>query len=338
MIRQLTFAAPGVVEWREAAEPALASAAAAIVRPIVLGRCDLDVGFVRGLAPMAPGEPIGHEMIGEVVDVGDAVAHVRPSQRVIVPSQISCGACRNCRRGFTGRCLSVPFGAGFGMGRPGNSGCAAADLVHVPYADAMLVPLPAGADPVAMIGAADMAADSWRAVAPQLADRPGASVLVMGGLASIIGVYAAGLAIVLGAGRVDYADDDPARLAAARAYGANPITLPAELPIQYEIVVDARGTPDTLIQAIRATEPEGHLTSVTIHLAETTPVPMREMYHKGIFLRTGRANVRTNIPPLLDCCTAHGFRPDLVATTLYAFDDAPAAWMDDALRTAAARD
>ena len=336
-MRQLTFAAPGVVEWREVAAPTLASAAAAIVRPIVLGRCDLDVAFVRGMAPLAPGEPIGHEMIGEVVDIGDAVVHVRPGQRVIVPAQISCGTCRNCRRGFTGRCQSVPFGAGFGMGRPGNNGCAAADLVHVPYADAMLVPLPATADPVALIGAADMAADSWRAVAPQLAERPGATVLVMGGLPSVIGLYAAGLAVALGAGRVDYADDDPARLAAAAAYGATPVALPGDLPIQYEIVVDARGTPDALLQAIRATEPEGLLTSVTIHLGDATPLPMREMYHRGISLRTGRANVRTNIPPLLDCCRAHGFRPDLVATTLYGFDEAPAAWMDDALRTAAVR-
>lgn len=336
-MRRLTFAGVGAVEWREAAAPAITSAAAAVVRPIVLGRCDLDVAFVRGAFPLAPGQPIGHEMIGEVVDIGDGVTSVVPGQRVIVPSQISCGDCRNCRRGFTGRCQSVPFGAGFGMGRPGDFGCAAADLVLVPYADAMLVPLPQGADPVAMIGAADMAADSWRAVAPQLAERPGANVLVMGGSARVIGVYAAGLAVVLGAGRVDYADDDPARLAAARAYGAMTIRLPTEIADQYEIVVDARGTPETLIQAIRATEPEGILTSLTIHLGPTTPLPMMEMYHKGIFLRTGRANVRTSIPPVLDCC-AHGFAPDRIATSLYDFDDAPAAWMDDALRTAAARD
>ncbi|OYY68770.1 alcohol dehydrogenase catalytic domain-containing protein [Sphingomonas sp. 28-63-12] len=337
-MRQLTFVRPGLVEWREAALPVLASDMAALVRPIVLGRCDLDVGFVRGLAPMATGEPIGHEMIGEVVDIGDGVRHIRPGQRVIVPSQISCGDCRNCRRGFTGRCQSVPFAAGYGMGRPGDFGCAAADLVLVPYADAMLVPLPAGADPVAMIGAADMAADSWRAVGPQLAERPGASVLVMGGLASVIGIYAAGLAVALGAGRVDYADEDSGRLAQAAAYGASPITLPGNLPMLYEIVVDACGSAETLIQAIRATEPEGVLTSVTIHLREMTPLPMLEMYHKGIVLRTGRANVRTNIPPTLDCCYAHGFRPDRVETRLYGFDAAPAAWMDSALRTAAVRD
>jgi threonine dehydrogenase-like Zn-dependent dehydrogenase len=125
-MRQLTFVAPGAVEWREVPDAALRSGIEALVRPLVLGRCDLDVGFVRGLAPMRPGEPIGHEMIGEVVAVGDLVRSVRPGQRVIVPAQINCGTCRDCRRGFTGRCQSVPFGSGYGMNRDGDWGCASA--------------------------------------------------------------------------------------------------------------------------------------------------------------------------------------------------------------------
>jgi threonine dehydrogenase-like Zn-dependent dehydrogenase len=337
MMRQLTFVSAGHVEWRDCAEPQIGSGIEAIVRPLVLGRCDLDVGFVRGVAPMKTGEPIGHEMIGEVVAIGDAVQRIKPGQRVIVPSQISCGTCRNCRRGFTGRCASVPFGAGYGMGRDGDYGCAAADLVRVPFADAMLAPLPDGADPVAMIGAADMALDAWRAVAPQLVERPGATVLVMGGLASVIGIYAAGIAKALGAAHVDYVDHDEARLAQAARYGVNTVRMPVELTMQYEIVVDAAGTAETLLQAIRATEPEGLVTSVVIHLRPTTPMPLLEMYHKGIVYRTGRANVRTQMEPLLSLC-AHGhFRPDAIETKLYTFDDAPAAWIDDAVRTVASR-
>ncbi len=337
-MRQLTFVAPGKVEWREATEPRIGGDGEALVRPLVLGRCDLDVGFVRGKAPMNSGEPIGHEMIGEIVDLGSGASGLQIGQRVIVPSQISCGACRNCRRGFTGRCQSVPFGAGYGMGREGGYGCAASDLVRIPYAGAMLVPLPAAFDPIAMIGAADMAADSWRAVAPQLSARPGASVLIMGGAASVIGIYAAGLAVSLGAGLVDYADNDEDRLRQAAAYGANPIRRPADLERQYEIVVDADGEADTIVQAIRATEPEGLFTSVTIHMRPLTGLPLIEMYFKGISLHTGRANVRAALTPLLDHCAHGGFRPDLVETKLYDFDDAPYAWLDDAaVRTASAR-
>ncbi len=337
-MRQLTFVRPGLVEWRDVAAPTIQTGLDALVRPLVLGRCDLDVAFVRGVAPMRKGEPIGHEMIGEVVDVGDLVRSVTPGQHVIVPSQISCGTCRNCRRGFTGRCQSVPFGAGYGMNRDGAFGCAAADLVRVPYADAMLVPLPMGANPVAMIGAADMALDAWRAVGPQLRERPGASVLVMGGLASVIGIYAAGIAVALGAGRVDYVDDDPRRLAEAVKYGANAIARPCELTEVYEIVVDADGQADTLVQALRATEPEGLFTSVSIHLRPLTGLPLIELYHKGITFRTGRANVRAQIEALLPLCTHGHFDPAMIDTRIYAFDDVPAAWLDDAVRTAAARD
>lgn len=337
-MRQLTFVEKGRVEWWDAPNARVTSGLEALVRPVVLGRCDLDVGFVQGLAPLSPGEPIGHEMIGDVLDVGDCVTRVRPGQRVIVPSQISCGACRNCRRGYTGRCQSVPFAASYGMGRQGGYGCAAADLVRVPFADAMLVPLPVGADPAALIGAADMALDSWRAVGPQLADRPGATVLIMGGLASVIGIYAAGLAVALGAGQVDYADDDDARLAEAQRFGATPVRLPADLPNRYEIVVDAGGSEEVLHQAIRATEPEGILTSVTIHLRPLTGIPLAEMYRDGITFRTGRPNVRNNIEPVLACCEHGHFRPGLITTKLYGFDNAPAAWMDPGLRTAATRD
>ena len=336
-MRQLTFVQPGQVEWREAVDARVDGSLDAMVRPLVLGRCDLDVGFLRGAAPLAAGAPIGHEMIGVIMEVGDSVRRMTPGQVVIVPSQISCGSCRNCRRGFTGRCQSVPLGAGYGMVREGGFGCAAADLVRVPYSDAMLVPLPDDADPVAMIGAADMAVDAWRAVGPQLQARPGASVLVMGGQAAVIGIYAAGIAVAGGAGRVDYVDDDAGRLAQAARYGARPISRPCELDALYEIVVDADGAAETLVQAIRATEPDGVLTSVTIHMRPLTGFPMIEMYFKGISLVTGRANVRPAMEPVLALCRHGQFRPSNLETKLYDFDEAPAAWMDPAVRTAASR-
>lgn len=337
-MRQLTFVAPGHAEWRETAAPRIESAREAIVRPLVLGRCDLDAAYMRGLAPMAAGEPIGHEMIGEVIEVGDAVTRIQPGMRAIVSAQINCGHCRKCRLGLTGRCESVPFGASYGMGRAGGYGCAAADLVRVPFADAMLVPLPDNADPVALIGAADMAADSWRAVAPQLAERPGARVLVMGGLASVIGIYAAGLAVTLGASDVAYADTDSARRAQAVRYGARAIELPGDLGGPYEIVVDAAGSVEALHQALRAAEPEALVTGVVIHFGATTPLPLLDLYMKGAHIRFGRANCRAQHEPLLACCLHQGFRPDLIDTSRHEFDDAPAAWADPAIRAIAVRD
>lgn len=337
-MRSLVFAGPGHVEWRELPDARVRGAAEAVVRPIVIGRCDLDIGYVRGLAPMPVGAPIGHEIIGEVVDTGDGVRSVRPGDRVVVPAQISCGTCRNCRRGFTGRCQSVPFAASYGMGREGDFGGGAADLVRVPFADAMLVPLPADADPVEWIGFTDMAQDAYRAVGPQLRERPGARVLVIGGLPAVIGIYAAGLAVACGAGAVDYYDDDATRLAEAARFGANPIVRGADEPGgMYEVVVDSSITPQSLIEAFRFAEPEALVTSVGIHFGATAEAPFMEAYHKGITYRTGRPNCRQHMEAVRDLCCSGAFQPQHLTTEIFAFDDAPSAWMSGALRTAASR-
>ena len=143
-MRQLTFIGPEKLEWRELPEPKLRGQGEAIVRPIVVGRCDLDTAYVRGRIPLATGSAIGHECIAEVVDLSGDISSFAIGQRVIVSPQICCGTCAFCRRGLTGRCASVPFAASYGMGREGDYGGAASDLMRVPYAKAMLVPLPKG--------------------------------------------------------------------------------------------------------------------------------------------------------------------------------------------------
>lgn len=335
MMRSLIFAGPDKVEWQERPDPVVSNGKQAIVKPLVIGRCDLDVGFVRGLAPMAPGAPLGHEVVGVVKEVGDNVCNFQPGDIVVVSAQISCGECRMCKLGLTGRCEAVPFAASYGMGREGDYGGAAADLVLVPFADAMLFPLPAGANPVDWIGFADMAQDGYRAVAPQLAERPGARVLVIGGAAAVIGLYATGIAVALG-GEVDYYDDDEARLTEAKNYGANAIHRGRDEPTGfYEIVVDASLNAESILEAFRFAGPEALVTSVSIHFGATTPVPLMEAYHKGVTFRTGRPNCRATMEPLSQLCCAEHFKPQLITTKAFDFDDTPEAWLDPAVRTIA---
>lgn len=80
--------------------------------------------------------------------MGPDVESFSPGQTVLVPWQISCGVCGMCGRGFTTSCERTPHRAGFGFGADGGSyGGALADLLRVPYADAMLVNLPNAVDP-----------------------------------------------------------------------------------------------------------------------------------------------------------------------------------------------
>ena len=225
-MRQLLVEGPGRTRWADVPDVDLSSPAAAIVRPLAVATCDLDVAVLRGRYPFEYPYPFGHEAVAEVLDVGDDVRTVRPGDLVVVPFQISCGECGPCTRGRTGNCASVPRLSTFGLGTMGGLawGGLLADCALVPYADAMLVRVPNGIAPAAIASVSDNIADAWRTVGPQLQAQPGAEVLVVGGDAgpNSIGLYATGLAVALGAARVEYADNDPVRLAVAADLGAVP--------------------------------------------------------------------------------------------------------------------
>lgn len=335
-MRQLVIEQPGRLAWRECARPRLQSGLDAVVRPLVVGRCDLDVAFVRGVVPIPKDSALGHECIAEIVEVGDRVSTLAPGQRVLVSAQINCGVCGMCRSGYTGRCSSVPFGASFGMGRAGDFGGALADYQRVPFADAMLVPLPSALDPIETISVADMALDAWRAVGPPLRERPGACVLVAGGSPAVIGLYAAAIALAMGAAEVVYMDEDEERRSRAEFIGARCASRGDALGARFDIVVDACGDPAALAQTLSYAAPEAIVTSVTVYLNGPVSLPLRDLYFKGITFRTGRPNVRPAMEHVLGLCRAGAFKPNAVPATVFDFERAVEAWMSEELRTAVA--
>jgi threonine dehydrogenase-like Zn-dependent dehydrogenase len=333
MMRQLTFLLPGKFEWRDVAAPRIASGRQAIVRPLAVARCDLDLYIAIGAAPFGGPFAFGHEAVAEVVDAGED-AGVKPGDRVVVPFQISCGACDNCQRGYTNSCSAVPLYSAYGLAGNGRKdfGGALADLMLVPFADHMLVPMPHGVDPVVAASACDNIADGWRGVAPHLAARPGASVLVVGGLAQSVGIYAAGSAVALGAGRVLYLDDNAENRKRASALGADvgPLALGdgREASEQFDIVVEAAGNAPDLAFAVRSTAANGTLTSVSMHFDAATPVPLNHAYYKGLTFYTGRVQSRPLLPDVLGCIACGKLHPEHVTHRVASFDEAGEAMAD----------
>ncbi len=331
-MQQLTYTAPNRLQWREAEEPRLDSDAAALVRPLAVATCDLDALILAGESPFAAPFAIGHECVAEVLDAGDAVGSLTPGALVSVPFQISCGECAPCRRGRTGNCASVDFMSTYGFGPAvGRWGGFLSDSVLVPYAEHMLVPVPDGLAPAAVASASDNISDAWRAVAPALAEEPGAPVLVIGGASSgSIGLYAVALARALGAASVTYLDADVTRRETAETLGAETLAL-ADAPARlgpFPITVDAGADADGLALALRSTAPDGTCTSTAIYFGEQPSLPLLEMYTKGVTFKTGRAHVREAIPHVLALAADGALQPERVTTRTVAWGDAAGALLE----------
>ncbi|MBB6347721.1 alcohol dehydrogenase [Nonomuraea muscovyensis] len=333
-MRGLTYVERRRVEWREAPDPQLGSDREAIVAPVAATPCDVDSAILAGHGPIEPPFPIGHECVARVVEVGDA-AGVTPGDLVVVPWSISCGRCDHCSAGLTAHCSAVPHMAMYGAPIGGAWGGLFSDLVRVPYADTMLVPLPAGLDPVAMASASDNWSLAYRLVAPHLQARPHSRVLVIA--RGSIGLYVCDIARALGAADVLYVDPDPAHREIAESYGAR--TAEAIEPVHhgFELAVEATGRVDQLTLALRCLVPEGMCESAGNHF-RPGELPLLDMYLTGVTLRIARDNVRTHIPDALGLAASGLVAPARVVSTVLDWEQLPQALPERHLKPVFVRD
>ncbi len=278
-MRQLTCTAPHQIEWRDVPEPRLEGDTEALVRPLAVARCDIDLFLTSGFVPLRGPFALGHEAVAEVVDIGDAVTGVR-----------------------------------------------------VPHAATMLAPIAPGLDPVALASVSDNVLDGYRSVAPHLASLPGADVLIVCHGSKSIPLYAVQAALALGAGIVDYASDSAESLALAERLGARPLETNFEKPKRrYPIVVDAGVTPAGLQYAIRATEPEGILQSVSFYPGEV-PMPLGRLYTLGVRFFIGRTHAAALLPEVMPLIEQRRLRPEAVTTRVVEWDAAAAAYGEPAIK------
>lgn len=340
-MKQMVFVEAGRLEWQDAPDPE-PGPGQAVVRPLAVSRCDLDIAMAA--FGIFPGPfPVGHEVAAEVVAVGAGVRRVAPGQRVAVPFQVSCGVCDPCRERHYAACgpNQARAGAAFGFGEAGGGhGGGLADLLLVPDADHMVWPAPESISDVALATTTDNLIDAYRTVVDGLGERPGADVLIVGGDAPSISLYAILCAAALGAGRIRYADSDAERLAVASDLGAEVTDLGGEFPRRLDrapIVVAGSLQLEGLHCAIRSTEAYGRVTSVAIHFGAGMPLPLLEMYTRGITFHTSRADSRRYLPEVLDLVAAGRIDPLAVPTTVVEWDRALDHWMQPALKLVVSR-
>jgi len=347
-MRALVASPGGRLCWRRARAPGPPVPLGANVRPLAMATCDLDRPLMLGATPFPLPLQLGHECVAEVIAVGGEVRTVVPGQRVVVPFQISCGTCPPCLAGRTGNCAAVPPASMYGFGIAGGLwGGVIADQVAVPFADAMLVPLPDGIDAVAAASVADNVSDGYRHVAPYLpallAEDAAAQVLIVGAASepavftNNVGLYAGQVARALGASNVAIAD---ARRAVRDRAGQ--LGLAAVAPDEVRSVNEARLAIDVSASragfklALARAAPDG-IVSCAGGLSRSVRVPLLRSFGRNVTIHIGRSNARTVIPEVLAMIADGRLQPHRVTTLTAPLDDAVGALRehsrDDAIKT-----
>lgn len=330
-MQTLVFVRPGLLEWREATDPVLKGDREALVRPLAATTCDLDRLVIRGEAPFQGPFAIGHECIAEVVDLGDSVSGLEPGQRVVVTWHIACGECARCRSGLTAHCETVPYGAMFGLPVAGEWGGLFSDLVQIPFAESMLVPIPGDLEPSAVVSAGDNLALALECLAAHLEERSAAKVLILG--SGSVGLYGVELAAALGAAKVVYVDRDSAQRELARSLGAEVADQPpARQSGTFDLALDAAMDEEWLRAALVLLEPEAAFECPSIYFKESVALPLFPMAIHGVRFHTGRGNAGAHIRRLLELIADGSIRPECVASEVLSWETAPEALSDPSLK------
>ena len=310
-MQALTFHGVRDVRCERVPDPALVDPGDVLVRVDVAAICGSDLHPYRGNeVGIDDGTVMGHEFVGEIVDVGADVSGFGIGDRVVSPFSTNCGSCPTCDDGLTARC---GHGELFGWveGGRGLQGVQA-ELVRVPFADATIVGVPSGIPSEEALLAGDVLSTGYFcAHAARFAE--GATVVVLGcgpvGLMAVVG------ARELGAARVIAVDSIRERLELAARFGATPVQLQTASEDVLE-ATDGRGA-DAVLEvvgsaaasrlAIDLVRAGGTISAVGVHTEAQFAFTPGEAYDRNLTYVTGRCSARHFAPRMLDVLAARKY-------------------------------
>ncbi len=303
-MKALCWCGPGDVRVEEVPDARILDPHDALVRVTSTAICGSDLHLYNGVIPtLKQGDILGHEFMGEVVEVGADVKSLSVGQRVVVPFPIACGRCFFCERKEYALCDNSNPEARMAEAAYGHSGAGIfgyshmlggyaggqAEYVRVPFADVGPLVIPEGLEDDKVLFLTDIFPTGYQA-AEQCEIQPGDTIAVWG--CGPVGQFAIKSALMLGAGRVYAIDDQPARLALAAQHD-NVEPLDFSKADVYERLQDetAGMGPDACIDAVGL---EAHGYSVDA---------LHDRIKMGLRLTTDRANV---LRQAIRCCRKGG--------------------------------
>jgi glutathione-independent formaldehyde dehydrogenase len=361
-VKAVVYQGPYQVAVEDVPQPVIEQPADALVRITTSNICGSDLHMYEGRTNVEEGKVLGHENMGIVEEVGSGVWRVKPGDRVSVPFNIACGACRNCVAGWTSFCLRTNptegvDGAAYGYAQMGPYQGGQAEYLRVPFADFNLLELPPGTEHEADFTTLSDIFPTGYHGAELAGVGPGDTVAVFG--AGPVGLLAAHSSYLRGASQVFVADLEEDRLALARKFGATPVNV-AEGSAA-EQILDATGgagadcgieavgyqahdrqgqehpemVMDSLVASVRTT---GALGVVGVYVPQDPKAVSEDarqgrigfdfgtLFQKGQRLGTGQCPVKRYNELLRDLIIAGQARPSTLVSHEVSLDEAPDAY------------
>jgi glutathione-independent formaldehyde dehydrogenase len=360
-VKALVYNGPKDVSIKNVPDAKIEEATDALIRITATNICGSDLHMYEGRTDVEKGKVLGHENLGEVIEIGKSVSHVKVGDRVCLPFNISCGFCRNCERGYTGFCLTVNpghAGGAYGYAGMGPYQGGQAEYLRVPYADFNCLVLPEDAQEKENDYV--MLADIWPTGyhATELACvLPGETVVVYG--AGPVGLFAAYSAVLKGASKVMIVDRLKDRLKLAEQIGAIPIDDSKGSPVEQVLEhTDGEGadkgcecvgyqahdpdgkehpneTMNNLVESVRPTarigvvgvfpseDPKSH-----DQLAKKGQIAfdLGKFFEKGLTMGSGQTNVKNYNLRLCELITTGKAKPSFLVSHELSLDEAPDAY------------
>ena len=263
-MKAIVYNGPRDVRVQDMPDPKIEKPTDALVRITSTNICGSDLHMYEGRTDIKPGTIIGHENLGEVIEVGSAVDRIKVGDMVCLPFNIACGTCQNCNEQQTAFCLRTNpnpqmKGAAYGYADMGPYSGGQAQYLRVPYADfnALILPEDAKEKENDYVMLADIWPTGWHST--ELAGvKPGDSVVIYG--SGPVGLMAALSATVKGASKVMVVDFHPDRLRLAASIGAIPIDYAKGSPVDQVLELTNGQGADAGCECVgfQAHDPQGH--------------------------------------------------------------------------------
>ena len=323
-MKALVFHGPGQRAWETVPDPGLQDPTDAIVRIDTSTICGTDLHILKGDVPtVEPGRILGHEAVGTVVEIGDAVTTLEPGDRVLVSCITSCGRCRFCKEGRYGLCTG---GGGWIFGHLIDG--LQAEFARVPFADTSVYKLPPELTDEQVVFLADILPTAYEVGVLAGRVEPGDTVAIVG--AGPIGLAAVMTAKLLTPGRIVVIDLADARLEKAREFGADVTIINGSTDALAEVMeltdglgadvaIEAVGVPETFELCTELIRPGGRVANVGVHGHPAT-LHLERLWIRDVTITTGLVDTFTT-PKLLRLIAEGRLDPTPFATHRFELEE-----------------